>query len=113
METARTQFMLQLFGLDGPAALPVILAHASCRYLSPVRFDERLEVLLTVGRIGHKSFDLDYRIERASGEPVAEGKTVMVAYDYAAGASRPIPADVRERLEEFQAESTPVMEGPS
>ena len=48
-------------------------------------------------RIGTKSFDLEHEIA-ADGRVVAEGKSVLVSYDYERGESVPVPDELRERL---------------
>jgi acyl-CoA thioester hydrolase len=78
----------------------VIIARAECNYRAPAHFGDELEVAMAVGEIGRSSFTLQYEIvNAASGENVADGKTVMVSYDYAAGKTTPLPHGTRELLE--------------
>lgn len=101
METARTRFFMELFGIQQPNELAVIVAETGCVYKSPAFFGERLTVGLAVSRIGHKSFNLVYQITAEDGRLVATGHSAMVMYDYAGARTIPVPAETRERLAEF------------
>jgi acyl-CoA thioester hydrolase len=58
---------------------------------------------LEVGDIGRSSFTLKYQIVQTASEAlVALGSTVMVAYDYPAGKSVPLPDAARELLERLR-----------
>ena len=82
----------------------MIVARAECDYRAPAFFGDSLEVRLNVGEIGRSSFQLAYEIVNVeSGRRLAEAKTVMVTYDYTAGASVPIPRQTREVLERFRS----------
>ncbi len=72
----------------------IILARAEINYTEPVLFKDDLCIRTHCSRIGTKSFDLDYLLIKMNKEEeiiLAEGKTVMVAYDYDTGHSIPIP----------------------
>ena len=103
LEQCRLTFWRQLTGEGSPLSR-VIVAHAECDYRSPALFGDRIEVGLNVGEIRRSSFVLVYQINHVeSGRRLADGKTVMVTYDYAAGASVPIPPATRSLLETWQA----------
>jgi acyl-CoA thioester hydrolase len=77
----------------------VIIARAECDYRSPATFGDELEVRMSVGEIGRSSFVLGYEIVLAgSGQAVANGKTVMVGYDYTAKTSVALPDETRSLL---------------
>ncbi|HZT75135.1 MAG TPA: thioesterase family protein [Vicinamibacterales bacterium] len=77
----------------------VIIARAECDYRSQAVFGDELEVRMTVGEIGRSSFVLRYRIEQVrDGRLVAEGVTVMVAFDYERGVSVPLSDEARALL---------------
>jgi acyl-CoA thioester hydrolase len=98
-EQGRLTFWRELTGAASPHTR-VIIARAECDYRSPAHFGDELEVRVAVGEIGRSSFSLLYEIANAATERlVATGKTVMVAYDYTAGASTPLPAATRSLLE--------------
>ena len=50
-------------------------------------------------RVGNKSFDLGYEL-KVGDRLVAEAKTVLVAFDYERGESRPLPDAWRKLLSE-------------
>lgn len=97
MESARLAYFRSL-GLGRNPLESLILARAEVDFRSPIELGEQVEVGVRTGRIGTKSFDLEQEV-RADGRLAAEGKFVLVAYDYATNGSRELPADWRERLE--------------
>jgi acyl-CoA thioester hydrolase len=79
---------------------PLIVAEARIKYVSPAQIGEPLEIEISLAEIRTKGFSFHYRIVEARNDRlVAEGDTVQVAYDYAAGRSMPIPAEIRAGLE--------------
>ncbi len=78
---------------------PVIIARAECDYRSQAVFGDELEVRMAIGDVGRSSFALRYRIARVGDDRVvAEGTTVMVAFDYQAGTTIPLPEATRALL---------------
>jgi len=105
MEEARLTFWRRLTGQARPPQARVILARAECDYRAPVLFGDELEVRMRIGDIGRSSFAQLYEIVKtADGSRVAEGKTVMVCYDYETAKSVPIPDATRAQLEKLKAE---------
>ena len=107
MEEARFHYSRAL-GLwtdeQGFDAIGQILAEATCTYLRPVLLGQTVEVALRTVRLGHKSAEMTYRLSVA-GEPVATGRTVQVAYDYAAHKSIPMPPAWRDAYPAFEDEA--------
>jgi acyl-CoA thioester hydrolase len=102
-EQCRLTCWQELTGTPSPNT-PVIIARAECDYRSPAYFGDELEIRLNVAAIGRSSFTLSYDIVQAGGDRlVASGKTVMVSYDYAAGASVPLSPQTRALLEGLRA----------
>ena len=83
-----------LGGLD-----PFILARVEIDFRAELRAGEDVEVRSRCPRIGTKSFDLAHEIW-AGERLVAEAKSVLVGYDYEAGASVPLTENIRRRLSE-------------
>jgi acyl-CoA thioester hydrolase len=101
-EQCRLTFWRARTGAPSPHAR-VIIARAECDYRAPAHFGDELEIRLEVGEIGRSSFTLRYQItQAASAALVAVGSTVMVAYDYTAGKSVPLPDAARELLERLR-----------
>ena len=96
MESARIAFLSSLgAGLNPQRSL--ILARTEADFRSPIAFGEDVEVGVRTSRVGTKSFELQYEI-RADGRLAAEGRSVLVGYDYERGASVEFPAEWREWL---------------
>jgi acyl-CoA thioester hydrolase len=75
-----------------------ILARVEIDFRSELRNGEEVEVQTRCSRIGTKSFELEHVIS-AGGRVVAEGRSVLVSYDYARGESVPVPDALRARLQ--------------
>ena len=101
METLRCDYYLPMLGPLDPAKLDIIIAEATCRYFAPVPYgSELLGEVAPAAPIGRTSFTLLYRFTIAGTSTVAaRGRTVVVCYDYARNAKRPIPAERRALLE--------------
>lgn len=98
LELARVE-LFRRAGLapGGPDGAPVI-AHVSCTYHAPARFDDVLEVEARPVRVGRTSFGLRHRIRRpADGALVAEAEDAVVYVDRQ-GRPQPLPPRLRELL---------------
>ena len=76
---------------------PFILARVEIDFRSELRAGEEIEVGTRVARVGTKSFELEHQI-RSNGLVVAEARSVLVGYDYAAGKSVPLSDEIKARL---------------
>jgi acyl-CoA thioester hydrolase len=85
---------LQKFGLD------LVVAEANVRYLKPARFDDELDVQLTIEKIGSTSITECYDVLR-DRDKIAEGVVRHVFVDLADGGKREMPNEVRGALEPF------------
>ncbi len=104
-EQARA-FYLQHLGLwDGISFedIGIILAEAQVSFLTPVRFGQDVRVGLRVQRLGGKSIHMAYTLEdTATLKVLARGSAVLVAYDYQARESIPIPEVWRHAISTFE-----------
>jgi acyl-CoA thioester hydrolase len=101
VDVAMLEFLRDLgWGFDQALELGFdpLLARAEIDFRSPGRYDEELEVVVSVRRLGNASFDIDYLIRTAAGRSVAEVAVAYVNCDPQSGRSAAIPAAVRERL---------------
>lgn len=96
MESARIAYLSSLGAGVNPQQ-SLILARTEADFRSPIAFGEDVEVGVRPSRVGTKSFELEYEV-RADGRLAAEGKSVLVGYDYERGASVEFPAQWREWL---------------
>lgn len=105
LESARVHYLLNL-GLRSPEKswqdTGVILAYIDCDFKRPIFFGQQVEVGTRVVQIRRSSLHIEHRIE-ADGEPAAHSKAVLVNYNYAAGRSEPVPAEMRVKIEKFEA----------
>jgi len=84
---------------EGPIG-PVVV-NASCTFLAPIVYPERIVIEMFVSNPGRSSFDTWYEI-RPAGRPeplYTEGASRVVWVDHRAGKSVPLPEDVRALLE--------------
>lgn len=102
LETARLHYLTHLLSLDDIRQIPVIMANANCSYKSPLFFGEAVVIGLGIGRMGTKSFTMQYVVETSSGRVAATAETIQVMYDYAAAQTIPIPEWIRERVQVVQ-----------
>jgi acyl-CoA thioester hydrolase len=101
-ELARMAFLKEIIpaGHDWKAQ-GLILARNEVDYRMPVRLHDRMEAEAWCSAVGGKSFDLQYRINRVGGDQpgiCAEGRSVMVCFDYLQQRTIGIPEAWRERL---------------
>jgi acyl-CoA thioester hydrolase len=83
----------------GPGEVPgVILAHVEIDYRRAAKYGDLLEIRVGVAAIGRTSFTYEYEILDAGGQLVANAKTVLVRFDYAAGVPVPITDELRRAL---------------
>lgn len=101
IETARVQWLneLELEHITHSGKIPLILARTEIDYLQPAFLDSKLHIELTLGKIGNKSFHLNYLIKDQTKE-VAKASSVQVWYDYEKKSSIPIPSKVRHIFEQ-------------
>lgn len=79
----------------------LILARNEVDYRKPVHLNDAIEVSCWCGGIGNTSFDLRYVVASVKADiriTHAEGRSVMVCYDYIRNAPIPVPAAWREAL---------------
>ena len=87
---------LQKWGLD------LVVAEANCRYLAPARFDDELDVALTIERIGTTAITERYDVMRG-GKKIAEGRVTHVFVTLGEGTKHEIPNEVRAALEAYSS----------
>jgi acyl-CoA thioester hydrolase len=105
MEQARIAYIQQLGLWDGRSFLEIgiILADAHITFHAPILFGQEVRVGVRVSRLGNKSMAMEYRLEDGgTNERLASGSTVLVAYDYQAARTIPIPAGWRRVIADFE-----------
>ena len=79
-------------------ALPI--GHAEATFKRPFRAGQLVKVGVSVGRLGDRSFRLEYDLFGENDEHLATAATVHVSVDPATGRSTGIAAELRELLEQ-------------
>jgi len=81
-----------------------ILAHASCDFINPVALNDQLTLFMKVGKIGAKSFELQYELtdRNDTATVFAKGESIQVCFDYERNESIPVSDTFRNQLIEYQ-----------
>jgi acyl-CoA thioester hydrolase len=82
------------------AGVDMVVAEATIRYLAPLRFDDELELVARIRRLGDTSMTTDLVIEDG-GEPAAEGELRHVFIETGTGRTAPIPDAIRAGLARY------------
>jgi acyl-CoA thioester hydrolase len=90
------------YGAMVASGTDVRVVDASASFHSPARFDDELELAMTVVRLGTTSITSELE-ERRDGDLLVRGRLVHVCVDPATEGKRPIPAGMRERLAPWTA----------
>jgi len=80
----------------------LVVGEASARFLAPARFDDELEVAVTVTRLGTTGVTTRYDLLRDS-QVLVEGTLRHVVVNLGTHEKAPIPAWMRKGLEPFAA----------
>jgi 1,4-dihydroxy-2-naphthoyl-CoA hydrolase len=86
---------------SGEQALPI--GHAEATFKRPFRAGQLVTVRVTVGRIGDRSFRVDYDLFGEKELHLATAGTVHVAVDPRTGRSTGLALPLRQLLEKYQA----------
>jgi acyl-CoA thioester hydrolase len=106
-EHARIRYMVDVCGWSGDwESFGLILARVEADYHLPLHFGDEIVVHTRCSRLGGKSFDLSYAVARVRGgsapEVAVSARTVLVTYNYRAGASQPIPPEWVARIRAYE-----------
>jgi len=93
-------FDLALLLAAGQQALPMV--HAEADYQSPLRYGDTVTIGVTCGRIGERSFTLEYVLTKL-GTPVARLRHIHACLDVAAKRSTTLPAALVAALQKLVA----------
>jgi acyl-CoA thioester hydrolase len=108
MELARAKYAEELGLWKGKdfEELGMIVADASCSYREAIVYGQKVKVGVRTSRLGSKSMTMDYALlDESDGRVLATGRTIMVAYDYRAGESIPVPDEWRRTIAQFEGGS--------
>lgn len=105
-EQARIRYFVEL-ALFTPGQsfmdIGVILAEAKVTYHAPVEYGMPVKAGACVCKLGNKSMTVKQAIINAeTGEALASGYVVLVAFDYHTQKTIPIPNEMRKTISEFE-----------
>jgi acyl-CoA thioester hydrolase len=102
-ETARIDYLMGVLPDHDPGSrrrFGFIFAECHIAYRSPAHFNEEIRTWVWPTELRRSSIRLEFSMTSESdGRLLAEGYGVLVGYDYAAGEARPVPDELRRRLE--------------
>lgn len=98
LEEARAEFWRTVAGRPGLDDIDYVMAEVTVRFHRRIRWPSRVTVGLRVGRLGTKSFDMEFEIRDEAGDLLSSGRTVQVMYDYGAEKTIELSPELRERL---------------
>jgi acyl-CoA thioester hydrolase len=100
-EEARFAYFTQLAQLSADA-FPFLLAQTNVLFKSPGRPGTRVTIEMVTTQLGNSSFTQAYRVTADTGKVLCEGEARLVCYDPATNASRPMSADFRAAIAQFE-----------
>ena len=84
---------MEKFGVD------LVVAECTVRWFKPARFDDEIDVVATISKLGTTSIITDFAVLRGE-EKLSEGTLRHVVVD-TSGAKTPMPDEVRAALEPY------------
>jgi acyl-CoA thioesterase FadM len=102
LEEARFAYFSELGLLEGNV-FPFVLLQTSIRFLNPGRGGCEVMVEMVTTRLGSKSFTQSYRIRALEGSEIwCEAEAVLVSWGIEKKATRPIAAEFRRRVANYE-----------
>jgi len=105
-EQARVKYIvnLSLFGPDQSfMEIGVIVADIHIAYHAPVQWGDPVKVGVRTSHIGNKSMAMEQALVHCdTGQVLASGTVIVVAFDYAQNKSMRIPDEWREKISRFE-----------
>jgi acyl-CoA thioester hydrolase len=101
LEEGRIALIVELMRRSGEeqAQGGYVLAHVDLDHHTEVRKDhEEVDIIVRVTRVGTSSVELEHEIKLPDGRLAASGKSVLVAWDPATRAKRPLSSGERAAL---------------
>jgi acyl-CoA thioester hydrolase len=95
VEQARVRYLVDVLDVDPVGRMPLILANINIDYLSPILFDDAVEIGSRVDWLGSSSVAMSHLVKAAERE-LARSTSVLVVYDYQQARPMPVPDDWRE-----------------
>ncbi len=91
-----------------------ILAAVACNFRRQVTFPDEVLIGSRVSRIGTSSLVIEHAVASVRlGAIVADGRSTVVNFDYAAGESSPVPDELRRVIEAIESTARTPTGGPN
>jgi acyl-CoA thioester hydrolase len=98
VEQARVRYLADVLAVDPVGRMPLILAMIKIDYLSPIFFEDAVEVGSRVDWVGTSSIAMSHLMMAAEGRDLARSSSVLVTYDYEQARPMAVPDDWRQTL---------------
>ena len=98
VEQARVRYLRDVLAVEPVGLMPLILAMIKIDYISPILFQDTVEVGSRVDWIGTSSIAMSHGLWADDGRELARASSVLVTYDYGQARPMPVPADWRGTL---------------
>ena len=99
-DRARTRLYREMNPSLDFTAHGLVIVKTEVTYLREVNVDDELEIRTWVSLIGTKSFEVSQELWRQN-ERCAEGKTILVSFDFSVHKSEPLTDAYRDVLEKY------------
>jgi YbgC/YbaW family acyl-CoA thioester hydrolase len=85
----------------GAPKYPLPIVECGATFLGPLQFDEEIEIVSTVAKLGESSLRVEHEVRTLAGKTCARGfeQRVFVTLRDGRPAKAPIPAELRAHLE--------------
>lgn len=106
MQAARIAYCesIGLTSLNEPGRLSFILAASECHYKKKLFFPGNIEIESHVTAINNTSFHLEHFIYDQHGDLAAQGKDILVIYDYEQNYKISITPEIRKSIETMESD---------
>jgi acyl-CoA thioester hydrolase len=106
LEQARFAYWRDIIGIVAGRDRLFILARVEIDFRAQARPGDILDVRIRVAEVGRSSFKFEYEIvDTIDGRQIASARSVQVAYDYGAGRTVPLSAEIRRKFELFEGKT--------
>ncbi|WP_083633391.1 acyl-CoA thioesterase [Alkalihalophilus pseudofirmus] len=79
----------------------LVLRKMTLEYISPAKLDDLLDIYCRVVKMGMSSMISEFLIARGE-EVLVQAEAVQVCFDHVTRASKPIPHDIKEKIQAFE-----------
>ncbi|MFA1737899.1 acyl-CoA thioesterase [Lysinibacillus fusiformis] len=76
----------------------LIVASTNCDFLQEIGYAQKITIYTWISRIGKSSLEVEHTIEDENRNCVAQGKVVLVFFDFDKRKSIPLTSEIREQL---------------